>query len=549
MKKLLHTLLGICLVIVIGAAAAGGVILYQKYSPSKERADVNELFGVSGDDAAIILNEELQDDTGLYIDGQFYLPVTWVNDYINDRFYWDHNEKRLVYALPDTIVYADADTEGNGGKLLYEMEDDVYLSLGLISNYTDIRSEVYNDEDLKRVFLWNTWEAEQTASVKRAGQIRTGAWVKEPVVADVEKGCGVKILAQEDKWSYVQTDTGYLGYIQTRKLTKAEEVQPASSFEAPVYESQSLGEPVCLAWHQVTAQAANKNLAELLDNTKGINVVSPTWFSLTDNEGNFFSLASHDYVEEAHSRGIQVWALLDNFSGDVQSEILLATTSTRKKLIQSLIDEIKEYDIDGLNLDFESLKESAAPHYIQFIRELSISCRKEGIILSVDNYVPSIYTEFYNRKEQGIVADYVIIMGYDEHHAGGEMGSVASLPFVENGIKDTLALVPKEKVINAVPFYTRIWKVSDGETTSSAKGITAAKNWIEENNVSLEWDDELGQYYGSMTDEDGNSWYVWMEEERSLELKASLCDKYQLAGIACWKLGLDPEYIWDVIDQ
>lgn len=548
MKKMLRVLLGIVLVIIVGAVVAGGVILYQKYSPSKERADLNELFGVSGDDIAIVLNEELQEDTGLYIDGQFYLPVTWVNDHINERFYWDYNEKRLVYALPDKIVYADGETEGSSGKLLYEMEDDVYLSLGLVSNYTDIRSEVYNDENLKRVFIWNTWEAEQTASVKRQSVIRTDGWVKSPIVADVEKGCTVKILAQEEKWSYVQTDTGYLGYIQNRRLTKTEEVQPVSNFEAPVYESQSLGEEVCLVWHQVTAQSANNKLSELLDNTKGVNVVAPTWFSLTDNEGNFDSLASHDYVETAHSRGIQVWALLDNFSDNVQSEILLATTSTRKKLIQALMDEVNEYDIDGLNLDFESLKESAGPHYIQFIRELSISCRKEGIILSVDNYVPAAHTEFYNRKEQGIVADYVIVMGYDEHYAGGEMGSVASLPFVEKGIQDTLEVVPKEKVINAVPFYTRIWKVEDGETTSSAKGISAAKNWVEENGVDLVWDDELGQYYGELT-EDGTSWYIWMEEERSLGLKAELIERYELAGIACWKLGLEPQDIWDVINQ
>lgn len=548
MKKILHTLLGMFLVIIIGAASAGGFILYQKYSPSKERVDINELFGVSGDKVALILNEELQEDTGLYIDGQTYLPITWVNDYINERFYWDSNEKRLVYALPDTIVYADANTEGNGGKLLYEKDDDVYLSLGLVSNYTDIRTEVYDGGEIKRVFIWNTWGEESTASIRGTGRLRVKGGVKSPIVTDVLKDTKVKILDTMDNWSYVQTDTGYLGYIQNRKLTKKEKRIVDSGFQSPIYESQSLGENVCLVWHQVTTQAANNDLERLLANTKGVNVISPTWFSLTDNEGNFDSLASRAYVETAHSKGIQVWALLGNFNENVQTEVLLSRTSTRKKLIESLMSEIKEYDIDGLNLDFESLKSSAGPHYIQFIRELSVSCRKEGVILSVDNYVPAPHTEFYNRKEQGIVADYVIIMGYDEHYGGGDMGSVASLPYVENGIKDTLAVVPKEKVINGVPFYTRIWSVTGNKTSSSAKGITAAKKWIEENKVSLEWDDELGQYYGELKGEK-TSQYIWMEEERSLSLKADLVDKYNLSGIACWKLGLEPSNIWEVISK
>ncbi|MEY8338559.1 glycosyl hydrolase family 18 protein [Lachnospiraceae bacterium 62-35] len=549
MKKLVRMFFGMLLVIVLAVAGIGGFFLYQKYLPSKEEADLEELFGCSGNDVALVLNEEIQETKGLYIEGQTYLPITWVNKYLNERFYWDSNEKLLVYTLPDMITYANASTKGSADKpLLYERDDDVYLALGLVVNYTDIRIESFDGEEIKRVYIWNTWKPEQTASLKKDGKLRTKGGIKSPIVQNVLQGCKVKILKSMEKWSYVQTETGFLGYIENRKLTEAVEEVPKSSFTAPVYQSTSMDERVCLVWHQVTAPIANEKFDSLIAETKGVNVVSPTWFALTDNEGNFNSLASKEYVKKAHELGIQVWALLDNFSKDVQTEVLLAKTSTRKKLIAALMEKVHEYDLDGLNLDFESLKKSAGPHYIQFIRELSVSCRKEGIILSVDNYVPAAHTEFYNRKEQGIVADYVIIMGYDEHYAGGEMGSVASLPYVKKGIQDTLAVVPKEKLINGVPFYTRLWKVTGDETKSSALGISAAKAWIEENEVELSWDSELGQYYGELLGEETNQ-YIWLEEERSLKLKKDLIDHYDLAGVACWKLGLESEDVWDVMNN
>lgn len=144
------------------------------------------------------------------------------------------------------------------------------------------------------------------------------------------------------------------------------------------------------------------------------------------------------------------------------------------------------------------------------------------------------------------MADYVIIMGYDEHYAGGEAGSVASYPFVKQGIERTLEMVPKEKVVNAVPFYTRIWTEKDGETSSSAMGIKDAMEWIEENDVELYWQEELGQYYGELATDDGVK-QIWMEDAVSLGLKMDLVREYDLAGVACWRLGFEPASIWDVV--
>jgi spore germination protein YaaH len=350
-----------------------------------------------------------------------------------------------------------------------------------------------------------------------------------------------------ENWSKILTPDGYIGYVQNKILTDMGKKEYSGDKEQPVYKSTRLDEKIVLGWHQVMKQDGNKTLASVVAKTKGLNVISPTWFSITDNEGNYTSLASRDYVDQAHSMGLQVWALVDNFSKDVQTEVLLASTSTRKKLINNLMNDVEMLGLDGLNLDFEGLKQEAGVHYIQFLRELSIPCREKGIVLSVDNYVPTASTEFYDREEQGVVVDYLIVMGYDEHYNGSEAGSVASYEFVQNGIEGTLEQnVPAEKIINGVPFYTRLWTVTATETKSSAMGIADAKSWVKKNDIELTWLDDLGQFYGEKETKDGIQ-YLWMEEEDSLKEKMDLIKTHDLAGVACWKLGLEDEAAWDSI--
>lgn len=544
-RKIMPVIIAVCILFAI-LAVYYGIQIIEKYTPTKEFADKKELFHTEG--VSLIFNEELQDTYGIFIEGETYIPVNWVNEHINERFYWNQKEKLLIYTLPEEILYADHDTLGSDGKpVLWVTDDNAYLSLGLILNYTDIRIEAFDSGDIKRVFINDSFSPEQKAMVIKNARVRVQGGIKSPIITTALKESKVTVLSKMDKWSYVRTEDGYLGYVQSRFLNESVSETPESKFEAPVYTSISLPEKVVLVWHQVTVADANNNLEKLLAETEGINVISPTWFALSDNNGNYTSLANREYVDKAHSQGIQVWALLDNFSKNVQSEVLLSSTENRKKLVDSLINETKTYDLDGLNLDFEGIKQEAGVHYIQFIRELSIACRREGIVLSIDNYVPQQSNEFYNRKEQGIVADYVIIMGYDEHYAGSEeAGSVASISYVENGIIDTLKVVPKEKVINAVPLYTRVWTENDSGVSSSALGISSAVRWVEENDVELYWQDALGQYYGECDSDEGRK-RLWMEEERSLGLKMDLIKENDLAGVACWKLGLEIPEIWDVI--
>lgn len=549
MKKKLAPFFAAVGLILLIAAAFLGVQIVRKYVPSNEWADKQQLMQVQGEETAIFLNGQQQEEKGISRDGQTYLPITWVNEQLNEKFYWDDTEKLLVYTLPDAIVYADKRTLGStGAPLLLVEESGIYLSVSLVGTYTDLQLKTYGGDGINRVFLDNTWGNAVMASAGSDEKVRIKGGIKSPIVTQLVKGSAVRILEQLEGWSRVETGDGYIGYVRNKSLTGVETVPQISNFQSPIYTNIALDEKVNLVWHQVTSREGNASMETLMANVKGVNVIAPTWFALTDNKGNFESYADQAYVDKAHAMGLQVWGVVDNFNkGDnVDSGILFAQTSVRKALIVNLMDEVETYGLDGINLDIEGIRPAAGPHYVQFIRELSIECRKNGIILSVDNYVPTAYTSFYNRAEQGRVADYVIMMGYDEHYAGGEMGSVASLPFVANGIDDMLKEVPKEKLINAVPFYTRVWTDQGGKTSSSALGIASAKTWVEEKQVELFWQEELGQFYGELQTDEGTK-FVWMEEETSLGVKMDLIREKDLAGVACWKLGFEPPEIWDIV--
>lgn len=515
-----------------------------------------EYFDTSGDKAAIIYNYGRQSEKALYREDKFYIPLIWVRAVLNDKFYFSPGENLLIYTLPEEILYSDLSTKGNDNKAYIIKEDEkIYLSIDLIRTYTDIYVEEYADSEVKRIFINDRWEGNESAEVKKNKRLRVEDSKKSNIVKELLKGDKVLIATDKEAgenikqgWVKVKTEDGYVGFIEKKYLTQGENLIINSTFEKPVYSNISLPEPVVLGWHQVSSKEANERVEEVISRSPEITVISPTWFSLSDNQGNYTSIASEEYVVKAHEKGLQVWVLIDNFSKEVNSEILFADSVAREKLIGSLISDVKRYNIDGINLDFESLRQEAESHYIQFIRELSVACRREKIVLSVDVPVPAAYNMFYGREKIAEVADYVIVMGYDEHYSGGSMGSVASYNFVKEGIENSLKEVPKEKLINAVPFYTRLWTETTSGLSSEALGNKAALEWIDNNSVDMKWDDNLGQYYGEFEQADGKT-YIWMEEERSLGLKVDLINQANLAGVAIWKLGLEDASLWEVIKK
>ena len=559
MKKIIPVLIAVVLIIVIGAVGFGAKIV-DKYSYSKERADLTEYFGITGsDDVPIIMQDERIEEHAKLIDGVCYFDFATVHKYFNDRFYEDKKENLLLYTLPDAIVSTVIGTQsvtlrtGSSDRdyVIARYEGDIlYVAVDFVKEYANFSYTLYTTPNHMQIYA--EWNERQTATITKDTQVRYQGGIKSDILTDVSEGDKVIVLEEMETWTKVKTEDSFIGYVENKRLSEktAEMPIPVTDYVEPVYKSNTRDHKINLAWHAVASAAGNDTLSESMAGVKSVNVISPTWFALSDNEGNFTSFATSGYVTQAHNLGLEVWGLVDNFSNEgVDTYQVLAGTSTRSHLIDGLINTALEYDLDGINIDFENISLDAGEPFVEFIRELSIPCREHGIVLSVDNYVPMDYTDHYNRKEQGIVADYVIIMGYDEHYKGSKTaGSVASINFVENGVADTVAEVPADKVINAIPFYTRIWETKGTDVDSQAVGMEIAQQYIKDHNITTVWDEQTCQNYGEY--QSGDSYYqVWLEDEESIRVKLNIMEKYNIAGVAEWKLGFEVESIWDVIEE
>ncbi len=551
-------ILAIFLILFIVAA----VFLIKRYSPSKEKMDLNLYFQMEEeDDLAIIIQNTLIEDLGIVLNGRPYVSTEVVKEYLNDRFYWDSAENLYIYTTPTEMITAhvgesqylvDKQATPTDYQIVKVEEGIAYVALEYVQKHTAIDYEYMTEPN--RVQITCEYGDFPAVEAKRNGEVRYRAGIKSPILTEVKKGDMMFVLDEGEtpieKWTRVRTADGYIGYIQDKKLRDESTVTLTNDFVEPEYSNLTKDYTINLTWHQVTNRDANSQVYEKIKDAKGLTTISPTWFFIKDNEGNIQSIASQDYVDYCHQNNIEVWGLVENitYAGEIDITSILNKTSSRQNLVSQLIAQAIQYDLDGINVDIEALPGAAGDGFIEFVRELSIMCRRNNIILSVDNYVPMAYNQNYNRKEQGIVADYVIIMGYDEHFAGSEeAGSVASIGYVRNGIEKTLEEVPAEKVINAVPFYTRLWQTNkDGELSSQALGMGGAAKTVSNNGATPEWSDEAGQYYAEFENSDG-FYQIWMEEEASIEEKAKLLKEYGLAGIASWRLGYEKDEIWDVI--
>lgn len=559
MKKKMISVVTVTGLIFLVLAAGVITMLVKRYAPSRETMDGNTYFGVTeGDQAALIVNRVLAEEKLKTADGRYYVEDAVVGKYINGRFYWDDKQKVMLYTLPTEVFQIVPDTkeyQTSAGVqqtdyvILKSIGDSYYLDLEFIKQYSDMEYTVY--ENPNRVVIQTEWPEFQQVTVKKDSEIRQKGGIKSIIVDKVEKEETLYLQEEMENWSKVSTKDGYTGYIKKEDISEPETVTVEYASTMPEFTSVRRDHKINLGWHQVTSAEGNASLASVLANTQGLNTISPTWFSVVDNSGTISSLASADYVNQAHSMGLEVWGLIDNFSTTADTLTFLSDTQARNNIINQLMAQADAVGLDGINLDFESITEEQGAHYVQFIRELSVACRNKGLVLSVDNPVPMPYTKHYDRKEQGIMADYVIIMGYDEHHSGDtEAGSVASLEFVKKGIEETLKEVPAEKVINAIPFYTRVWiePFGGGNLTSEVLGMDGTSRYIADKGMDVYWDEQAGQNIATYEGEDA-LYTIWVEDEQSIAEKMKLIQENGLAGVAEWKLGFERASVWPVIAQ
>ena len=545
MNKKYKPIIAVAVLVILVAILGIVTHVVMKYIPSSEKMDLNEYYGEMADgQIALVIGTEKLEERGLVDGDRVYLPLDVVNTYLNQRYYWDSANQQILYATPSELTSASASSEA--GDKVWVKDDKVYLNLTYVQEYTDL--DAYITKDPYRIAIQYKFKNVKTVTVKKNTSIRYRGGIKSAILTSVKKGIKLRLIEEMENWDQVATDDGYIGYIDKKKVGEAEKTKFERSFKREQYSYLTMDSKVNMVWHQVTSTDANAYFADATANMTGVNVISPTWFYLTDTSGNIASIASADYVSQAHEKGLQVWGLIDNFTQEVSTTETLSSTAARQNIISQLIQAAQDVGMDGINVDFESLSEDVGTHFLEFLRELSIECHKNNLVLSVDNPVPEDFTSHYDRAEQGRVVDYVIIMGYDEHYVGSEAGSVASLPWVEQGIQDTLDEVPAERVINAIPFYTRLWRTTGGNVTSEAIGMDQAQQTIADNNVETYWDKTTSQNYGKY-DIDNSTYQIWLEDAQSVAEKVKLVSKYDLAGVSAWKLGFENSGIWQVISD
>ncbi|MCR4695461.1 MAG: glycosyl hydrolase family 18 [Pseudobutyrivibrio sp.] len=551
------------LAIVIIVAGVYGI---KKYAPTKEHMDLSEYFEKGFDNqTALILDNEYYEVTeemayplALHMNDQVYLELGFVKENMDDGYVYDNSEVTLRYAT-DTQVFTalmgsgdytvDKSNESLPYPIVIAQNDRVYVAADYMKLLTDFQYKYYSEPD--RVFVEQAGLNKGMATVKKKGQIRKLNGPKSPILEDVTKGEEITVVRDTGKWSFVVSENGVMGYLRNNRISDIKETAVEKTLAERNYNHISFGKKINMAWHQVTSRDANSNIASVVADSGNINVISPTWFYLNNNSGGIASLASGDYVNYCHSNDIQVWGLVSNLEdASVDTSAVLNSTSARDTLVNNLIAQAITYGLDGINVDIEQLAGEASDGYIQFIKELSIKCEKNDIILSVDNYVPTASSQCYNRAEQAKYVDYVIVMAYDEYYGGSEVaGSVASLDWVSQGITDTLLEVPSDQVVLGMPFYCRVWKL-EGDTvvSSEAYGMGKIQTFLKSNEISTTWDKVEGQYYGEAVSGD-YTYKVWVEDEASLEEKLKLIGANNLAGGAFWKLGFDNDGTWNVISK
>ena len=554
-KKAAPVLVVLILIVLVGAA---GVVsfLINRYKPGTEYMAGNEYFNLTDENSvALIQNGELLEEQAVLIGGEPYAAYTYVESQLNSCFYWDEETKGILLTTSggvQTLLPGDAavaKTPGGQPAVQQESDGTVYISLDVVKEYTDLDYAYYSDPN--RVVIRNEWDGVEQAAVQSdTAQVRQKGGIKSLILADVQKGDTLLYLENLDNWCKVMTADGYTGYIQTEDISEPEAIE-ARTAKKDSYERITRDHKINLVWHQSTSTESNDAMAEMTAEMTGVNVISPTWFSVTDETGTISSLASADYVKLAHDAGREVWGLIDNFNEAFDETTDLAYASVRSRIIEQLLAEAASCGMDGINVDFENLKEAGIPHYLQFLRELTSAAHAQNLVVSVDTPVPQAYTMYYQRGEQARFVDYMIVMAYDEHFAGSEeAGSVSSLPFVQQAVEEMTRVMPADQVICGIPFYTRVWTEKFGQSaiTSEVLGMDGAKNYAKENQMTETWDASLGQNVATVETSDAR-YTIWMEDEQSMEEKLKVIQSADLAGVAEWKLGFECADVWSLISE
>lgn len=505
-----------------------------------------------------VKGEYVLDNNALKDNNTIYISAKLVSENIDDNFYFDKSENCLIYTTPDKIYnvelnskeYYEGTTKKNVNNPILIIKAGIpYISLEYINKFSRNIVTYYKDNNV--ITVQDDFSKKEKAILKKNIKLRSYASKKAPIVQIIAKGETVELLNEnENKFTRVIYN-GKRGFVEEKNLTKREEYVLEPNRKEYDYFNVKKDGKINMVWHQVTNKYANNNVYILLKDNKTVNVISPTWFQVADNRGNIISKADQNYVDDMQKRDIEVWPSITDFEINVDMGKLLSTKESRDKLIRNISSEIIKYNINGINVDFEKIKKSSSEDYIQFLKELKVTCKKLNVVLSVDNYAKNIYFKHYERAKQAKIVDYYVIMGYDETTMGSEqVGPNSSFEYVKSTLDDALTEVPAEKCIYALPFYSKLFVTDNTNKPKSVSNLTmsAAIKFQNDNKNNIKWDDKAKSYYyenikGSSVEK------MWIEDTKSLVKKMEYIQTKNIAGLSFWKLGLEDKNIWYAIER
>ena len=524
------------------------------------------------------VNTEISDKTNLVINntnvtdvlkndviienGIIYISEDDIQNFFDSHIYYDEKYNQVITTYQSqiaSIVVGENAMTNNGKKVnisgtVIERGDVRYIPFSSLKNIYNVEINYINSSDT--ITVDSIDEKYVTANSTEENVIKSDPTYFSRTVDTVDAGEEVTIVQNDNneneqigEWVEVRTDAGKLGYIKYEDLS-AETVK-----REKIEETKQIKGKISMVWDYFTEYVYPPDRSGT--DIQGINVISPTFFTLIDEgKGKINQNAGEEgkrYIDWAHSNGYKVWPSLSNNSYiDTTSEIL-NDYNLRQHLISNIISLVKEYNLDGINIDFEYMYEKDKDLFSRFIIELEPRLHELGAVLSVDVTAPDGSPEWslcYDRYIIGQVADYIVFMAYDQNGAySEEEGTNAGYDWVEANIEKFLGQegVEPDKLILGVPFYVRVWKEKDGEITNSAVNMNDLDDIIP-NNAKKVWVDNLKQYYVEY-EKDGTLYKTWLEDEESIKAKLSLVQKYNLAGASYWAKDRETESIWSVISQ
>lgn len=538
-KKLL-VIVAIIAIIVIG------FLVVSNYMKSKEKSITNLVINNNNVTSRLKKSIIIEDDV-------IYLSKQDIQNFFDKYIYEDKDNNQLITTSDKkiaTIPYDQKVIEINGSKkqitaTIKKVENTIYLPISEMHDVYDIEITYIKDSNIITMDSLDREQKKAYASKNISIKSKTSGFSK--TVDKVKKGNWLFYISTDEKgWAKVRTTQGKVGYVKENKLTNF-----VTSRETMENEKQISGK-VNLVWDYFSEYAkAPDRTGTKID---GVNVVSPSFFYI-DKNGNFKENVlqnGQDYIKWAQSNGYKVWPMVSNSSAGLEiTSKIMNSYESRKKLIEAIVNVCVKYNLDGINIDFENMKKEDIDLYSRFIIELTPRIKDIGLTVSVDVTAPDgadNWSMCFDRNVIGNVADYIIFMAYDQYGAGSnKAGTTAGYNWVETSLKKfvTTEEINSNKVILAIPFYTRLWSEKDGKVLSKVVDMKDIDDTIPKN-VERKWNDTLKQYYVEYND----SLYtrkMWIEDSKSLKEKLSLIKQYNLGGVASWEKDKETEDVWKLI--